>query len=105
LAALDLGGGEAALGRALVAESALASETAARPAGARRPSRRAVVAAAGAGAAAVVAAIILLVGGGTSESQRAYGAELVRFAESSPLLLLEGPGWRVPGIYAGQRAR
>ncbi|HEY6550794.1 MAG TPA: hypothetical protein VIY71_06300, partial [Solirubrobacterales bacterium] len=26
---------------------------------------------------------------------RAYGADLVRFAESSPLLLLEGPGWRI----------
>jgi len=105
LAALDLGAGEAALGRALAAESAVAGETVARPAGTRRPRRSALVAAAGAVAAAVVAAIVLLVGGGASESQRAYGAELVRFAESSPLLLLEGPGWRVQDIYEAGHGR
>ena len=31
----------------------------------------------------------------SDRTSRAYGAELVRFAESTPLLLLEGPGWRV----------
>jgi hypothetical protein len=50
------------------------------------------------GAACLVAAIVLLVSlarGGPDRSGRAYGADLVRFAEASPLLLLEGPGWRV----------
>jgi hypothetical protein len=45
--------------------------------------------------AALVAAIVLLAGGTSEHPSRAYGAELVRFAESSPRLLLEGPGWRV----------
>jgi hypothetical protein len=52
----------------------------------------------GLGAACLVAAIVLaasLAGGGPDRSGRAYGADLVRFAEASPLLLLEGPGWRV----------
>ncbi len=51
-----------------------------------------------AGLAAVAAAVVVLplVGGGASESpSKAYGADLVRFAEASPLLLLEAPGWRV----------
>jgi hypothetical protein len=97
LEALDLAAGEAALGRSIVAESALAGETAARPR--PRPRRSAMVLAAGALAAAAVAAVVLLVAGGGSESQPAYGAELVRFAESTPLLLLEGPDWRVQNVY------
>ncbi len=43
-------------------------------------------------------AIVLLAAGGASSPVRAYGAELVRFAESTPLLLLEGPGWRVSHV-------
>jgi hypothetical protein len=61
----------------------------------RRPRRRFAIALGGL-AAAAAAAVFLLLGGGASESpSKAYGAELIRFAESTPLLLLEGPGWRV----------
>ncbi|HEX3734539.1 MAG TPA: hypothetical protein VHU86_05220, partial [Solirubrobacterales bacterium] len=55
----------------------------------------------GLGAACLAAAIVALVslgGGGSEQPGRAYGAELVRFAESTPLLLLEGPGWRVQHV-------
>lgn len=41
------------------------------------------------------AATVVLAGGGADPPARAYAAELVRFAESTPLLLLESPGWRV----------
>lgn len=61
--------------------------------------RRGLVGVAGLTAAAVVAALILLLGGSSGSASRAYGAELVRFAESTPLLLLEGPGWRVQNVY------
>jgi hypothetical protein len=43
-------------------------------------------------------AVLALVGGGDERPSRAYGAELVRFAEATPLLLLEGPGWRVQDV-------
>lgn len=44
----------------------------------------------------VIAALVLALSGGDGrEGSRAYATELVRFAESSPLLLLEAPGWRV----------
>lgn len=50
-------------------------------------------------AAAAAVALLLLLGGGTAKSpSQAYGAELVRFAESTPLLLLDGPGWRVQNL-------
>jgi hypothetical protein len=48
--------------------------------------------------ATAVVAVLVLAGGRTDHSSRAYGAELVRFAESTPLLLLEGPGWRVQNV-------
>jgi hypothetical protein len=48
--------------------------------------------------AAVIAVVIILAGSGSGDSSRAYGAELVRFAESTPLLLLEGPDWRVQNV-------
>jgi hypothetical protein len=48
--------------------------------------------------AAAVAVVLILAGGGAEKSSRAYGASLVRFAEASPLLLLEGPGWRVQNV-------
>ncbi len=52
------------------------------------------------GTVTLAAATIVIVAGGTSEHpSRAYGAELVRFAESTPLLLLEGSGWRVQNVY------
>jgi hypothetical protein len=98
LAALDLGAGEEALGRALLAESALAAEPQALDRAPRR-SRSPRLLVAGAMVAAVAVAVLLLVGGGASRSPApAYGAELVRFAEATPLLLLEEPGWRVRGI-------
>jgi hypothetical protein len=61
---------------------------------ARRP-RRFVVALGSAALAVALAAVAFLAGGGSDRASSAYGAELVRFAESTPLLLLEGPGWRV----------
>jgi hypothetical protein len=48
--------------------------------------------------AATIAVAIVFAGGGTERASRAYGAELVRFAESTPLLLLDGPGWRVQEV-------
>jgi hypothetical protein len=53
--------------------------------------------------AVAVAALILLVGGSSESPSRTYGADLVRFAESSPLLLLEGPGWRVQEVNEERR--
>jgi hypothetical protein len=64
----------------------------------RRPPRLALAAAAVAILAAAVLAVVLA-GTGSERSSRAYGAELIRFAESTPLLLLEGPGWRVQNVY------
>jgi hypothetical protein len=98
---LRLGPAEAALLEAIVAKPAAdAAESAAMPwpsAGRRR--RRSLLALAGTGAVAVAVAALFFLGGGASESpSRAYGAELVRFAESTPLLLLEGPGWRVQNV-------
>ncbi len=67
---------------------------------AARPRRRRFVLALGSAALAVaLAAVALLTGGGSDRPSRAYGAELVRFAESTPQLLLEGPGWRVEDVY------
>ena len=96
---LELGPAEAALAAAIVAEPGGdgVPEGAAMPwpsAGARR--HRRLFGLAGATAAVAAVAALLLLGGGASEvPSKAYGAELIRFAESTPLLLLEGPGWRV----------
>lgn len=68
----------------------------------RRPRRLALVLA-GAAAAATAVAILVLGGGASKHPSRAYAAELVRFAESTPLLLLEGPGWRVEDLYEAPR--
>jgi len=65
----------------------------------RRRAPRLVLAGASLVLAAAIAVVIVLAGGGSSHSSRAYGAELVRFAESTPLLLLDGPGWRVQDVY------
>jgi hypothetical protein len=63
----------------------------------RRP-RRFALAFGSAALAVALAAVLVLAGGGSNHPSRAYGAELVRFAESTPLLLLEGPGWRVQNV-------
>jgi hypothetical protein len=63
----------------------------------RRPGNLAL-AAGGAALAVVVALVIVFAGGGSEAPSRAYGAELIRFAESTPLLLLEEPGWRVQHV-------
>jgi hypothetical protein len=64
----------------------------------RHRSRRLVVAVGTAAVAVAMAAFVIFAGGSAEHPSRAYGADLVRFAESSPLLLLEGPGWRVQNV-------
>jgi hypothetical protein len=49
-------------------------------------------------------AAILLLTGSASESQPAYAADVVRFADSTPLLLLEEPAWRVRNVVQWQRS-
>jgi hypothetical protein len=74
---------------------------AAAPFGSRRPRRRPprlALAGAAIAIAVAIAVVTVLAGGGSEPSSRAYGAELVRFAESTPLLLLEGPDWRVQHV-------
>ncbi|HEV7771057.1 MAG TPA: hypothetical protein VGO66_10450 [Solirubrobacterales bacterium] len=66
----------------------------------RRPRPQRLALALGAATlAAAVAVLVVLPGGGSDRTSRAYGAELVRFAESTPLLLLEGPDWRVQNVF------
>ena len=102
---LELGPAEAALAEAILAEPVTPAAVAATPeiAPTPRPAagrRRGLLGAAGLAAIAAAIAVILLLGGSASESpSRAYGAALVRFAESTPLLLLEGPGWRVQNVF------
>jgi hypothetical protein len=67
------------------------------PAEAPRRVRRFVVAT-GIAILTAVTAVVVLAGSSSQRASRAYGAELVRFAESTPLLLLEGPGWRVQDL-------
>jgi hypothetical protein len=86
-----------------VADPALATELRVADAGLlprphRRRPRNLALAAGGAALAIVVALVLVLAGGGGGSSSRAYGAELIRFAESTPLLLLEEPGWRVQDV-------
>ncbi len=73
----------------------------------QRHPRRLTLALGGAAIAAIAMLVIILGGGSGDRSTPAYGAELVRFAESTPLLLLEGPGWRVQNVtqYRGRQAR
>lgn len=73
----------------------------------RRPASRRPAFALIATAALASALVALLLVGGSEGGRpaRAYAAELVRFAESTPLLLLDGPGWRVESVYeAGEGA-
>lgn len=65
----------------------------------RRPRpRRLALAFATAALASAFVVMLILAGGGGKHSSRAYGAALIRFAESTPLLLLEGPEWRVQNV-------
>jgi hypothetical protein len=61
--------------------------------------RRLLLGSAAAAVAVVVAILLVFDGGDPGRPSRAYGAELIRFAESTPLLLLEGPDWRVQDVY------
>ncbi len=63
---------------------------------------RLVLAGAGAALAVVVALVLVLAGSGSDRGSKAYGAEAIRFAESTPLLLLEGPGWQVEDVSEGR---
>ncbi len=94
---LDLGAMEAELLADLDGEQP-ASPFRAKASRQRRP-RRLALALAGAAVATTAIAIVVLAGGASKHPSRAYAAELVRFAESTPLLLLEGPGWRVEDLY------
>ncbi len=101
---LDLEAMEAELLTDLEADDSLLLEHAATRLRTRRP-RRFVLALGSAALGAALLAVVFLAGSGSDRSSRAYGAELVRFAESTPLLLLEGPGWRVEDVYeAGEGA-
>jgi hypothetical protein len=99
---LELGPAEAALAEAIVAEPAGAGTAEAAPIPWPRAARRRqgrLLGLAGTAAAAVAAVILLVLGGGSHSPSRAYGAELVRFAESTPLLLLDEPDWRVHNLF------
>jgi len=94
LAALELRAAEAELGEAIASRPAgMDGEPPREQVAPTRPrARRLAVLAA---ALAAIAGVVLLLSSGSGPPSRAYAAELVRFAETSPLLLLEGPGWRV----------
>lgn len=98
---LDLGAMEAELLADLDGEQS-ASPFQAEASRQRRP-RHFALALVGAAVAAIAVAVAILAGGASEHPSRAYGAELVRFAESTPLLLLEGPGWRVEDVYEAFR--
>jgi hypothetical protein len=103
LAALDLAASEAALGEAILSEFTAAGEARASDSGSRRHRSARLLTVSGVAAAVAAALFFLLGGAGTQSTPPAYGAQLVRFAESTPLLLLEAPGWRVENVYqAGQ---
>jgi hypothetical protein len=99
---LELGPAEASLAEAIVAEAADDGTAEAAPIpwpSADRRRRGRLLGLAGTAAAAVAAVTLLVLGGGSQSPSRAYGAELVRFAESTPLLLLDRPDWRVQNVF------
>jgi len=61
----------------------------------RRPRRRYVALAAAVAAVAAGVVLFAIDTGDPGKPEPAFAAELVRFAERSPLLLLDEPGWRV----------
>jgi hypothetical protein len=91
VAGLPLDAAEEALLQAIVAEPRRTPGT--RQA---RPRRRRQLALVGAALAAAGLFLAVLGTGQRSDGpESAFGAELVRFAESSPLILLDAPGWTV----------
>jgi len=102
LAALDLGDAEASLGEALLTNPASPEEpelVGSESRYKRRRPRRLLLAGGALTTAALAVALLVAGGGGDGSASRAYGAEVVRFVESTPLLLLEGPGWRVENTW------
>lgn len=91
LAALEIGDAELALRDGLLTEH---DPPAPSPA-TRRPRRRRRLPAGFAVAALAAFAFIALTGDDPGDSGSAWAAPLVRLAESSPLLLIDDPGWRV----------
>ncbi len=79
----------------LIAAQPLGPGTPARRAGLRGPRPRLVLVAAAAIIAVVVVLAALPSGGRDGGPTAAYGAELVHFAQASPLVLLEATGWHV----------
>jgi hypothetical protein len=105
MAGLELGPAEAALAESLVAEAAggdPAANLATPWPDVGRVRRLGLLGLAAGAVAVVVVAVLALSEGGSARPSHAYGAELVRFAETTPLLLLEGPGWRVQGLHQSE---
>jgi hypothetical protein len=90
---LDLAAMEAELLADLDGEQPASGPPAAAPR--RHRPRRLAIAVGTAALAAVAAAVLIFAGQASERPTRAYGADLVRFAEASPRLLLEEPGWRI----------
>lgn len=88
--------------QALDARIELASSTAPPK---RHPAHRRRFLALGGGLALALAGLVAFfaVGDASRSPQPAYGAELVRFAESTPLLLLESPNWHVRNVIQWQQ--
>jgi hypothetical protein len=101
VADLSLGGAEDELLAGILVESPQAPRhtASARPG---RPGRLALAAVLGAG----LVAFFLVSGSGghpAVEPTSAYAAEVVRYADSAPRLLIGAPGWRIEGLQAGDR--
>jgi hypothetical protein len=93
VAELPLDAAEQELLQAIVAEPRRTPDN--RRARPRRPRRRQLALVGAVLAAAGLFLAVVGTGDRTDGPESAFGAELVRFAESSPLLLLDAPGWTV----------
>lgn len=103
LAGLELSAAEAELGEQLEARYGLSAEVSAidspMPVSRSRSRRRAPLLLAGTVAVALILATQLFSGGGPANTPTsAYAAEMVDFAQSTPLLLLGAPGWHVENV-------
>lgn len=102
LAALDLGAAEVELGDELAARCRLTAEPEAVHSS-RRPAsqwqrRSQLVLAATVAVAAILASQLLAGPSAPSAPTSAYGADMVSFAQSTPLLLLNARGWHVENV-------